>query len=222
MYDLVAISIMFVVVASETSSLEPTAKTICVTVIVQRNTGRTVTQFKPESGSCLSAKEASAAVNFIFEHAAAGIPVVTFNGTGYDFRHLAAAGAQADRVETLAMLTQDLFLDFCTEHGYFSSLNAFCAGLGLPKRPPPLTDASVADHVNRSERVANVLANVVQYAVDHKKLYRLTATGKKSLWVSRGGIFRSAMRCIEEFESNPVVPSWMDSPPDITSLWNWI
>lgn len=202
---------MYVVLAVETGELDADP-VVAATAVVRDNRDVRVWDLSTES---------DALVDFLYEHAAANVPVVTFNGTGFGFQKLSGVAKNKDRVETLALLTRDIFLDWATENGYFVSLNSFLSGCGLPGKGTAATN-DYDTLAAASTRTVNCISNLVDYYTTHKKVYRLSKAGKKSLWQPRGTLFRVAHKCIEEYEHNPVTVDWITNKPNICAIWSWI
>ena len=203
---------MYVVVSIETGDLD-SPPVAAYTVVVKSN-GREGKLWDLRNGG-------DDLTSFLYEYAAGQTPLITFNGTGFGFKCLASITRNVDRVETLALLTHDIFLDFATENGYFVSLNSFTSGCGLPGRGTASSndyDALAA----QADRTANAIANVVDFLEKNNKVYRLSKAGKKSMWQPRGNLFRVAHKCIEEYENNPIEAKWLTSKPDLKGIWAWI
>lgn len=166
--------------------------------------------------------------------------IITFNGTSFDFKFIAKLvcdiETRMEQVETLALISEDIMLDFATEHGYFTSLQSFADGCGIQGKSntgkwaaetwqfgPKEAQQEVLDYCVEDVRV---LCDVVDFRAKNDKLYRKSKTGNRILWVPMSATFRKSYDCITTFEENPVVPDWLKkgnkTPLRVQSLWSWI
>ena len=100
---------MYVVVASESKTLESPLQ--CVATVVAKPGSRDLKLWGTGRDDLLP-EAADSLVKYLYEHAAAGIPIVTFNGTGFTFKKLSSITSESDKLGTIAMLNRDIFLDY--------------------------------------------------------------------------------------------------------------
>lgn len=164
--------------------------------------------------------------------------IISFNGVSFDFKFIAKLlkhrPIELERCETLALQSEDIMLDFTTEHGYFAGMQSFADGCKVKGKTNTGAWAVTAWQTgNQKDQEAvieyciddvRVLTAIVNYRHKRGKLYRTTKAGKRSLWVPMSPTFRKAYECIQTFELNPVVPDWMKkgSAPNIKDMWGWI
>lgn len=218
---------MFLVFTSETDGVERRSKPVCAsTILVKDNKTREEKTWCNTDAPHVTRDVADALVSYLYEHASAGIPIITFNGTGFHFRQLELVTTDKDKLELLALMTHDIFLDFATENGYYASMNSFIQGCNLPGKgscTSTWTDGmGQTAIIQHSLRVANALCNLVQYLETHEQVIRLSKAGKRTLWTPRGHLFRVAHKCITEYEANPIRASWLSNAPNVTELWSWM
>ena len=161
--------------------------------------------------------------------------IVSYNGTGYDFRMLArhiTTEAYLIKIQNLAIGNTDLFLDFACEFGYYTSMQSFAEGCKLKGKTGHGKDAIEGWLSNNRTRQDNVLeyckndvqclCRIFDFACEHSRLYRKTNAGKVQLWMSREPHIRSAGQCMLQYNETPPKVIWMKKPPDISNIWEWI
>lgn len=164
---------------------------------------------------------------------AAQARVVTFNGTGFDYRmisnnvpHVADKACAA----RLALSTVDVMLNFACDTGYFSSLSSFATGT--------LNEAKSGDGAEAvDDWAAGRHAKVIKYCehdaalthalYDHARMYgrltRITKAGRKATWVCSANPLRPTVQALTEYEQSPPDTSWMKdgTAPDINGIADW-
>lgn len=164
--------------------------------------------------------------------------VISFNGVSFDFRFIAKLLVEypdtLEKCETLALGSEDVMLDFATEHGYFAGMQSFADGCKIKGKTNTGAWAVTAwQSGSKEDQMAvldycsadvAVLTEIVNFRHKKGKLYRTTKAGKRSLWVPMSSTFRKTYECIQTFEANPVVPEWMKKgkEPNIKGMWGWI
>ncbi len=159
-------------------------------------------------------------------------PLVTFNGTGFDFAIMAEnlpSAADRGRCAGLALSSYDLMLDFAASHGYMSSLASFAsATLGEAKLMGGAEAAamwgSAAERdavVEYCEHDAALTGRLWEYGSAYGRLRRHTRAGKVRVWPLGPGGFRPARESLAAAADSPADVSWMEDPPDVASLGSW-
>jgi hypothetical protein len=158
--------------------------------------------------------------------------LATFNGTGFDFRIMAAQ--VVDRVDKrrcaeLALSSYDVMLDFAASSGYMSSLDSFCAPT-LKSTKSSTGAAAVLMWAagdttavrEYCEKDAALTARLFEHGARWGRLHRTTRAGKQRTWALEGGVFRTAKDALLAAQDTPAdVSSWMKDPPDIAGLADW-
>lgn len=158
--------------------------------------------------------------------------LVTFNGTAFDFRQIAAGVVQradARRASRLALTSYDLMLDFAADTGYMSSLDSF-AGATLGERKTADGEAAVrlwnaGDHLavqKYCENDARITCALHEHGVAYGFLERHTRAGKLARWALRPGLFRVATEALATHAASPPDNGWMTDPPDVASMADWV
>ena len=154
----------------------------------------------------------------------------TFNGTQFDFRMLAAACKHKSDQRALADLALnhfDIMLQFACENGYFSSLSSFVT--------PTLGRGKIGNGADVKEQWANGEYEAVSdYCADDAKLTaqlfdygaakgHILRTPKSKPDVVRryalpSQLWKPAHVCLR----SPQTASFMDNPPDVAGMADWV
>lgn len=223
---------MFLLLNIDTPSVAEDTYATCATTVLVREDKSPEEKFWATSGDegyayAMSAETADELIQYVYECAQALIPIITFNGTGFHFKHLHKIATNKANVELLALLTRDVFVNFATEFGYFSSMKSISEGCNLPPKTistvkwdsgDPLDQESIKE---ASFKASDALRRIVCFYKSNKCLYRLASSGRKSVWTPRGELFRPTFECIKEFEAYPDQQT-LKSRSSIEQLWTWI
>ena len=157
--------------------------------------------------------------------------LVTFNGTGFDFRRIATGVADEvdkQRAAALALNSYDIMLDFACDKGYYSSLNSFSqATLDEAKS----LDGESAVELWRAgnhqavqdycEHDAAITARLFEYGLAWGRLWRLTKSGQRRVWGLGEHGFSPASRALRATQRCPPDTSWMTDPPNVAGTADW-
>ena len=158
--------------------------------------------------------------------------LVSFNGSGFDFRMIAANVEEAEdkrRAARHALKSYDMMLDFACSKGYFSSLDSF-ADASFGETKTGTGDGAVEDWAARRydkviaycEADAALTAKVYNFGCNEGRLMRKTKSGGKvQAWALPISGFRTAIDAIKEYRADPPDVSWMDDPPDMRNNIKW-
>jgi len=224
----------------ETTGVEKDDYITCIASIVTTEDGnRNVRTWHADLGSPLSPAIAIEFIDYLWDlNYNKRYDIITFNGTSFDFKFIAKLVKDnpilVEKVETMALTSEDIMLDFTTEHGYFSSMQSFAIGCNIKgKSNTGAWAATTWSTGSVEEQMAvvdycvddvRVLCDLVDFRHTQGKIYRHTKAGKRYLWVPMSKTFRKAYECITTFTETPVVPGWFKEghAPDIFGLWEWI
>jgi len=162
--------------------------------------------------------------------------IISFNGVKFDFfvmaRMLKNYPVYVERIEILALGSEDILLDFATEFGHFSSMASFAKGCKIKGKSntgawaaetwKEGTEPGCLAVIDYCAADVQVLCDLVQYRANYKMLHRITKQQKSTVWMSPSPTFRTAQKCITDYTANPVKCIWLPSPPNIPEMWEWI
>ena len=185
----------------------------------------------PRSFSCVSDNATTKHLHAAIQICQNSRTVVTFNGTGFDFRMIAAQvehNADKRKCAELALKSYDMMLDFAATNGYYASLNSFAnASLGAQKTGDggsAVSDWENGDHqkvIDYCENDAILTYKVYKHGIDYGRLQRTTKSGTVQTWALEKSLFRSASSALTAHLRHPPNVSWMDNPPDIQNSGKW-
>jgi hypothetical protein len=145
----------------------------------------------------------------IVSHAKMGFPIVTWNGTGFDWRILADLTGQHDLVKQLALGSYDPCYQHLIEYGYPIKLQAVAEGFDLAGKTMEGAQAPVLWQLGNFQEVLNyveqdvvVLADVVEQSFKKNGLMRVTKTGSVSFNPYKYGKLLSVRRLLGMPEAN--------------------
>lgn len=214
---------------AETSGLEDGCDiyviSVCDTATLQC---RSFTPPDPAAGGVGHIEEA-------IEYLAAADRVVSFNGSGFDLRVMAAALDPASpahkKAARLALASFDILFDFTAQHGYYTSLASLCTASLEKDKTGSGADAvewwAAGEHdkvVQYCEDDARLTAELWNAGLDWQRLSRKTKRGRVAHWELTGGAFRHVVQSINAWKKNPPDVSWMDdasSAPDLRENVRW-
>lgn len=135
----------------------------------------------------MSQDECRHMVDNLYEFAAEGYQIVTWNGLGFDFDILAEEADAQDECRVLAMdhHVDPMFQLLCLK-GYPVSLNTVAQGMGLPGKTDGM-DGLKAVELWKEGRFTEVLDYVRQDAVTTLRLAHRIAQEKAIRWESKAG-----------------------------------
>tara|TARA_E500000178_G_scaffold255883_1_gene252417 strand:- start:99 stop:761 length:663 start_codon:yes stop_codon:yes gene_type:complete len=161
--------------------------------------------------------------------------VITYNGASFDFKKLHQL-TQDDRCKALAKEHFDIMLQFTSESGFYSSMESFAGatfGKGQGKSNTGawaatawFTSSSEAEKViDYCESDCKVLRNLYNHGLVHGCILRKTRSNKINPWViatsNETPIYKSALDCLQRWQSNRPNTSWMTDPPDLQQTLGW-
>jgi hypothetical protein len=154
--------------------------------------------------------------------------IVTWNGLAFDFKFLADRTTEPTDKVKLAWIAlnrhHDLMLDFMADHGYPASMQSVAAPLGKTKT---WTGAEAAESTDAAAVLAycaddvQVLRHIYEAGAAQFWLVRLTATGKRTVWVIRASGYRMAIDCVKAATVCKPDQSWMTTPINISGTADW-
>jgi uncharacterized protein YprB with RNaseH-like and TPR domain len=155
--------------------------------------------------------------------------IVTWNGLAFDFKFLADRTSDEVTKGRLAWVAMnrhiDIMLDFLTDHGYPTSMQSVAKPLGLSKTWSGAEAAESADYVAVLEYCKDdvqVLRSIHESGMKQPWLDRLTAAGKRTVWVLPREGFRTANECLQTVRALPPDQGWMSEPFNISGTAVWV
>lgn len=161
--------------------------------------------------------------------------VVSFNGSGFDLRVMAASlspdSPARARAARIALESYDILFDFTAAHGYYTSLASLCQGSLEKDKSGSGAEAvdwwKAGEHgkvIEYCEDDARLTAELWTAGVGWERLSRKTKRGKIAHWELSGGAFRRVVDSIRAWKQDPPDVSWMDDPsssPDLRENVRW-
>lgn len=220
----------------ETTGLEDTDRITCAaTQLVFPGKPDRIIKWHSNFASTMSDDDCRLLAEYIYLAHASGVKVCSFNGLSFDFKKLAAQvpDMKSELLE-VAQNHYDLLFQHVCSKGYFSSLQSFLVGEGVPLKTMDGEEAASiwksGNNGEATEAKKKVLDYVAQDCVclsnlfstiDAKsQLHRITkSTKQKHLWVVPKLLTVQESLAMWQ-ESSPDV-SWMDSPPIPAKIFEW-
>ena len=155
--------------------------------------------------------------------------LVSFNGTQFDFRMLAAAvdhPSDKARLARLALSHCDIMLQFACENGYFSSLNSFAVptldhpkigcGADVHEQWQAGKHQEVADYCADDARITAELYN---HGAHYGHLLRTPKSKPDAVrrYALPPALWQPAHVCLR----NPRQATFMETPPNVAGMADW-
>ena len=115
-----------------------------------------------------------------------------------------------NRLRVIALDCIDVCVDHACDIGWYVSLDSFAEGCSFD-----LPDGSCEQRVH-------TLARVLEYRMQQGKVYSISKSGKRRLWIPRSQFFRKMSECILQYTTEPPDVGWMSQPPNISNSWSWV
>lgn len=163
-------------------------------------------------------------VNFLCEQDI----VVTYNGANFDFRVLYFCTLDP-RVISLAKHHIDICHCFAANKGYYTSLDSFMRGCGIPGKSGSGGDAIklwLEGNKTQKQGILDYCKNDVRCLKDlyikminpRAKIFRESKRGKKQRWRPK---LQTVLNATQDYLLRPPDVSWMTNPPKIDSALDW-
>ena len=158
------------------------------------------------------------------------IPIVTWNGLGFDFDVLAEESGLYDECKELALNHIDMMFQFFCMRGFPVGLDATAKGLGLGGKMAGMTGAK-APELWRSDKLSDrlkVLRYVHQDVVSTLGVYEKTVELNALTWITKKGKYSTqplgaGWKTVKECLDFPTPDnSWMDTPLNREDFYSWI
>jgi hypothetical protein len=177
-------------------------------------------------------------VNYLHSLHVAGVPIVTFNGLGFDWRVICDNVGEDNliiqtRVRDMARGHHDIMLKYTCEYGYFVSLQSFLdlsnSGLSTTGSGKDVitkwcgeqaTHQSQLDVLDGCRNNIQCLSHVYSQLWNPEPIKRKTKSGNTQIW-DHGGKVDTVQVCVEKFIANPLENSWLRNPPDPAQMMEW-
>ena len=181
-------------------------------------------------------KPMSASIAQRLADAVVAAPVsVTYNGASFDFARLYAATGD-ERLKPAMWRHHDVMLQFMADNGYRSKMDAFAkASLGEANSKTNTGDWAArawfaGNHdevIDYCESDTRVLCALYNRAIAQGSLERVTAKGKRTVWVVNADpsdaspVWVSVADAQARWQANPPDVAWMTDPPTLTDQTSW-
>jgi hypothetical protein len=157
------------------------------------------------------------------------VPIITWNGLGFDFDVLAEESGMYEECKELALNHIDMMFHFFCMRGFPVGLDATAKGLGLGGKMAGMTGA-LAPELWRSDNLSDrlkVLRYVHQDAVSTLEVYEESSKRGAVTWVTKKGKYSTqplygGWKTVKECLELPLPDtSWMDTPINREDFYAW-
>ena len=223
----------------ETTGLEAPDITCAATLVVNQETGiEHCHAWHSGLGGTMTRPKLLDLVDYLYGLFVAGVPIVTFNGLGFDWRVICDQVGDdhpeaQSRVREMALGHHDVMFKFTCEHGYFASMQSFLdvSPSGITKtgtgadaitkwRGEGATRQTQLDVIEYCRNDVRCLSHVYLLLWRPEPMKRKTKRGSIQTW-DHGGAIDSVQVCLEKFVASPLENSWLRNPPDPIQMAQW-
>ena len=222
----------------ETTGLESPEITCIATLVVNPKKNQTHSRvWYKKLGEVMDNAGISILVDYIYSLHIGGIPIVTFNGAGFDLKVIHDCLAPEETVrqnycKQIALEHHDVMLKFTCENGFFSSLQSFLdasdckiskTGKGEDAisawMGPTATKTTQEGVLDYCKNDVLCLSHVYSQLWKPGPTKRKTKSGRIQEWNHDHEL--TVQICLEKYMANPPENSWMRNPPDVMFITEW-
>jgi uncharacterized protein YprB with RNaseH-like and TPR domain len=224
---------------TETNGVDDPVKITCAaTRHIDRYGHVVVKTWHSDYATCMSHVTATALCEYLVNLHNRNVPIITYNGAGFDMQHLhqifidADDHEHAEQVRRLAWDGYDIMYQFMCTHGYPTSMNSILLGSNLSSKTgsgKDAIDAWIGPNATKSTKNGvldycasdvNCLASIYDMLVEKKQGVRYSKAGKRSYFSWKRML--TVEQATNQYNMDPPDVSWMKDPIDPLRSVRWI